>query len=291
MFPSVMLLILFAAAVTEANILSFTVREGDDVTLPCADVFKNQQKCDETSWLFSHDKRENETAKAPSWRLTTAADCSLVIKSVSREDAGRYACRRFNSGQKHLDALVYLSVVFMESHGALGVVFYCSVFRYDTCWHTVQWQYNGSQSDIGTLKSTCSARVTFKTPHVVQKSDFAELLSCNITDNKSKQTLLCDFNSRTSCQKTESQSTQKPQTVSTEEDKVAGLMLRFIIVSVGLSVLILTVVIVNIWARIKGNKPQRVHSVVHNEDIFYSVACEKSTNQDTSVRLHKATTK
>ena len=38
-------------------------------------------------------------AAAQSDRLSVTANCSLVIKKVTHEDAGRYTCRQFISGE------------------------------------------------------------------------------------------------------------------------------------------------------------------------------------------------
>ncbi|XP_059211954.1 uncharacterized protein LOC131990822 isoform X2 [Centropristis striata] len=106
--------------------VTVTARDGDEVTLPCNNVIKNQHKCDQTSWLYSQNTGKateelislgqigkSEIAEAKSNRLSVTADCSLVIKNVTRQDAGLYSCRQFNRAGKLQggDALVDLSVV------------------------------------------------------------------------------------------------------------------------------------------------------------------------------------
>ncbi|KAJ4920754.1 hypothetical protein JOQ06_027769 [Pogonophryne albipinna] len=101
---------------------SFIVRAGDEVTLPCDNVIHDQDECESTTWLFSdsrgsvvglfEDGRIHKEAKAKSDRLSVTEKCSLVIKKVTEEDAGRYCCRQFKSGEEEgSDSVVLLSVV------------------------------------------------------------------------------------------------------------------------------------------------------------------------------------
>uniref|UniRef100_A0A8C9XFJ9 Ig-like domain-containing protein n=1 Tax=Sander lucioperca TaxID=283035 RepID=A0A8C9XFJ9_SANLU len=100
---------------------SFTVRVGDEVTLPCEHVIDGQ-KCNSSTWVFSELEntpivvligRGRIAENAKSDRLSVTEKCSLVIKNVTEEDAGLYTCRQFNkSGQQQgEDALVELSIV------------------------------------------------------------------------------------------------------------------------------------------------------------------------------------
>uniref|UniRef100_A0A3Q3EL73 Ig-like domain-containing protein n=1 Tax=Labrus bergylta TaxID=56723 RepID=A0A3Q3EL73_9LABR len=103
------------------NVPSFTVRVGDDVTLPCGRVTEDQPNCDQITWLFSRDIGKaavelvtngdlSKNAKAKAERLNVSEDCSLVIKNVTPQDVGLYTCRQFRSGEQHgPDAKVSLS--------------------------------------------------------------------------------------------------------------------------------------------------------------------------------------
>ena len=105
--------------------LYFTVRVGDDVTLPCEDVKKDHVKCVNTTWLFTasgnaltlfeHGKI-HENSKSRSDRLSVTEKCSLVIKKVTVEDVGVYTCRQFDQSgrQQGEDVSVKLSVVISE---------------------------------------------------------------------------------------------------------------------------------------------------------------------------------
>ncbi|KAI3364576.1 hypothetical protein L3Q82_011366 [Scortum barcoo] len=120
-----MLLFHFTAA-AEKLLLSFTVRDGDEVTLPCENVIGGQKNCVYTTWLFSRSGNSStveliklgqigERAKSKSDRLSVTANCSLVIKKVTVEDVGQYTCRQFRSGQQQgNDSLVHLSVINMN---------------------------------------------------------------------------------------------------------------------------------------------------------------------------------
>uniref|UniRef100_UPI0037E9B422 T-cell immunoglobulin and mucin domain-containing protein 2-like n=1 Tax=Semicossyphus pulcher TaxID=241346 RepID=UPI0037E9B422 len=114
-------------AAAETEIIPPTVRVGGEVTLSCENVIKDQDNCRRTTWLFSdpggnaaetlfeHGKihRDSEAKKD---RLSVTADCSLVIKKVTEEDAGSYTCRHFSEsgGQIGDDTRVYLSVTRRE---------------------------------------------------------------------------------------------------------------------------------------------------------------------------------
>ncbi len=58
----------------------------------------------------------NEKGNAESERLSVAENCSLVIKRVTAEDAGRYDCLQYSKSghQQASDTWVYLSVITSE---------------------------------------------------------------------------------------------------------------------------------------------------------------------------------
>ncbi|XP_067428010.1 uncharacterized protein [Thunnus thynnus] len=216
---------------------SFTIRDGDEVTLFCENVTTDQDKCNSTVWLFSGSGSTatvalikfgqiGEKAKAKSDRLSVTANCSLVIKKVTVEDAGRYTCRQFKSGQQQgQDPQVDLSVVTMTEHKDTDkVTLRCSVSTYDACRHTVKWLYQGNNvdkdnKDLKTSQSTCSATVSFLTSHDIYTSNY-KFLKCEVTDLYNGKVQLCNFSPQLSCEKPGvAETTTEPETtISTTQE-------------------------------------------------------------------------
>ncbi|XP_054482858.1 uncharacterized protein LOC129115294 [Anoplopoma fimbria] len=199
-----MLQVFSSRAATGQLVLSFTVRDGDEVTLPCTNVLEDHKNCDTTTWNFGHsrsravalvkDGKIGETAKAKSDRLSVLENCSLVIKNVTDEDVGRYICRQYRSGQ-HIrsDAVVHLSVVTMTEHKDTDeVTLICSVSTYGGCRHTVKWLLQGQDvdkdnKDLKTSTSSCRASLMFLTSHDVYTSRY-KTVKCEVTEgDKVKQ--------------------------------------------------------------------------------------------------------
>ncbi|XP_049445753.1 uncharacterized protein LOC125896872 isoform X15 [Epinephelus fuscoguttatus] len=293
-----MLLFKFTAAATEKYSLV-----GDEVTLSCENVTHDQDNCDSATWLFS-DGGNTVTLfeygkiyrEAKSDRLSVTANCSLVIKKVTREDVGCYSCRQFRSGRQVSDSQVHLSVVDMTEHkNSDWVILYCSVWTYEQCPHTVKWLYEGDQNDLETSQSTCVASVTFTTSDYNQKLKYSEFLKCEVTDGHTKEVHQFTFSPPQSSGhdattgatiSTTTTTTESPLTtgnkwtsvtMSTSEvtnnrasennnNQITQGWWRFIVVSVGLAALIISVVTVNIWTRTKGNKTQMDENMEHIEE-------------------------
>ncbi|KAM8725478.1 uncharacterized protein AB9X84_002262 isoform 1-T1 [Acanthopagrus schlegelii] len=286
---------------------SFTVTAGDDVTLTCENVIKPQRQCNSTTWTFSglgskqvvelveHGQiGEDDKAKD---RLSVTEKCSLVIKKVTVEDVGRYICQQYEyrGGPKSSsDSEGYLSVVSMTEHQNHDeVTLICSVWTYGPCRHTVKWLYEGKEVDtdnggVTTSQSLCSASVTFQRTQ--------SLYECKVTDRNKKQ--LFPFRLQSSGKKpgettattttakppttppltatTESSDTSRTKRTSTTsrgaDDASSGPQVgwRCIIVSVGLSALLISVVTVSMWTRTKGNKTQRQENMV-----IFKLKCEQ----------------
>nr|XP_040016947.1 uncharacterized protein LOC120808254 isoform X9 [Gasterosteus aculeatus aculeatus] len=208
----VMLLLLQAAVRGQTPpVPRFLVRAGDDVTLP-----SNQDRCNGSTWLHSRSdpavelvtlgkiKNNALIPEAKTNRLSLTANCSLVIRNVSGEGVGRYTNRHYDEGGKHQgpDGVVSLYVFTMEEkdYGGL-VVFSCFVLRFSECEHTVEWLYDGKQTDVMMSHAACEATVTFKAP-LHQKSKYYKSLRCEVRDNQSGKTLLFEACSQFSSEQT-----------------------------------------------------------------------------------------
>ncbi|XP_044025083.1 uncharacterized protein LOC122863060 isoform X2 [Siniperca chuatsi] len=186
----------FTAA--EKRPLLFTVRVGDEVTLPCDNVTDGERKCDGTEWLFFGSGNTaavdliylgqiGERAKAKADRLSVTASCSLVIKKVTVKDVGYYYCLQLRSEQQQGEGSeVLLSVVTMTEHEDPDkVTLNCSVLTYERCKHTAKWLYEGEDvakdnKDLVTSQSLCRASVSFLTSHYIHTSR-SNFLTCEVT--------------------------------------------------------------------------------------------------------------
>ncbi|KAK1889056.1 Homogentisate 12-dioxygenase [Dissostichus eleginoides] len=90
--------------------------------------------------LFEGGQIHND-AKAKSDRLRVTEKCSLVIKKVTEEDAGRYL-QTDQIRKYHSDSQVYLSVVTMTEHQDNDeVTLHCSVTTYGARRNSGKWLY------------------------------------------------------------------------------------------------------------------------------------------------------
>ncbi|XP_005751951.1 uncharacterized protein LOC102211371 [Pundamilia nyererei] len=271
------LILQFTGAPSGDLSLSFTVRDGDNVTLPCKNVINNHHNCDTTTWLFT-DSRGTPAVelvnlgqikeKANSDRLSVTAECSLVIKKVTAEDVGHYTCRQFrgNPGkQQGPDAVVYLSVVSMTEHKkADEVTLNCSVWTYERCKHKVKWIHisealDRDYSNLKTLESSCSATVTFLNDAYTHIStcDF----NCSVTTEGKKEQLFT-FSAQSSGKEavtaklstTTSATTTSATTLYAPSIPGADQVWPYILVVVILVAVLIVAVKLICLKRLKGNK-------------------------------------
>uniref|UniRef100_UPI0037E8D359 uncharacterized protein isoform X2 n=1 Tax=Semicossyphus pulcher TaxID=241346 RepID=UPI0037E8D359 len=291
-------------------VLHSTVREGDDVTLSCENVIKDQQNCDSTTWKYSKERNiglvelvrvgqiiQNATAKSD--RLSVAENCSLVIKKVTEEDVGRYDCQQFTSGkQQGQNALVYLSVLTMtEQKNGDHVTLNCSVKTQNRCRDKMKWLYDGEDvKDFGqgvrSYQSTCNTSVTFLKFLLINKN--RSKLECEVTvDNKvqlfpfrlspsgedKKQTTTRATIHST---KTTKNSETGLKTTSDDSSNLKDLWWVFVIVAVVVLIAVLIIVVKVIRRkRPKGNKAQSNNDVGLTSDPA-GTQYAAGTSQDTA---------
>nr|XP_040025438.1 uncharacterized protein LOC120813918 [Gasterosteus aculeatus aculeatus] len=259
----------FTEAATEQRL---TVRDGDEVTLPCNSVTEDQNNCDSTEWLFTYSRStpavvlvrngQIEEAKAESDRLSVSQNCSLVMKKVTRGDVGLYLCRQFRPGGQHEDAEVHLSVVSMtEETNRDEVTLRCSVWTYEGCKHTVKWMNGGQDVDkdkeVKTSPSLCSASLSFMTSHFFYTSSFTSL-TCEVTDGDK----VMQFSPSGDKTGEDTTTTSAIREASAEPHRDSTCGWRLVSVSVGLAALIIILVVVNMWIRIKERKTQTEENAV-----------------------------
>ncbi|XP_056283808.1 uncharacterized protein LOC130202352 [Pseudoliparis swirei] len=183
------LVLQFTAAATGQDDHFFTVRDGDEVSLPCRSVIDDHKNCNSTVWIFINTRTDilftegqiDVEAKDKSDRLSVSENCSLVIKKVTDEDAGRYRCR-YLSLRGRYSSLVDLSVVTMTEHkDSEEVTLICSVSTHLRCQHRVKWLIQGPDIiNTTTSQSPCSDNLSFSASHFLPM--ISELLQCEVTD-------------------------------------------------------------------------------------------------------------
>ncbi|XP_047243142.1 uncharacterized protein LOC124881569 [Girardinichthys multiradiatus] len=264
------LLLQFTGALSrnEDLFLFFTVKAGDNVTLPCKNVAAGHRNCDTTVWIYSKLGQTaveliylGQVKQTTSDRLSVSADCSLVLKKVTAEDVGRYTCRQYISGtQSGPDAGVHLSLVKLTEHQNQDrVTLNCSVLTDEQCKHTVKWLFKGKDvnkdnQELKESSSSCSAAFNFQTSHYTLTSRF-NWFSCEVKTRYDKVQLF-NFSSRSS-DRGKTSATTEPTFASPENPVPAEHSTdwwRFLLGSVGLAALIAAVGIINIWTRTKGRK-------------------------------------
>ncbi|XP_067337870.1 uncharacterized protein [Channa argus] len=164
------------------------VRDGDDVTLPCDNVRDDQDKCDRTTWffnvvtLFEHGKIKTGS-NSKSRRLSLTENCSLVIKKVTDEDAGRYSCRQTKPEQQQQDSFVHLSVVSTSTGSYYSSV---TVRKGDDailpCENVID-NYNKCHSTVFLFSSRNSGAVELITHGQINEKFKSKSHSLNVTEN------------------------------------------------------------------------------------------------------------
>ncbi|XP_033986509.1 uncharacterized protein LOC117482514 isoform X2 [Trematomus bernacchii] len=269
-----MLLLHFPAADVKDNFC--IVRVGHKVALPFENVIHDQDECNSTTWLFSDSRssvtlfeygRIHNDAKAKSARMRVEKNCSLVIKKVTEEDAGRYTCTQYISGnQQGHGSYVGLSVVTLTEHQDTDeVTLDCSVSTNGDCRDKVKWLLQGrdvdkDHRDIKTSQSSCSASVTFLTSHF-SNTTRSELFTCEVRDGANVQTF-------------------SPQT--------SGWWWWIIVVIVGVAALTIITVAVIRRKRTQGTDTETDDNVADPEDgvSYASISYTRKSSRKARAHLH-----
>ncbi|XP_023203068.1 uncharacterized protein LOC111611337 isoform X2 [Xiphophorus maculatus] len=313
----------------------FVVRDGDEVTLP-AQCFRNQvQSCNKTTWIFSgqgnttvtlyEDGKIHKDSRIKSDRLSVTANCSLVIKKISVEDVGLYACRQFDSsGHNVAEWVVDLSVVKMtEQKISDETILICSVLKLGGCSHSVKWLYDKKDDEnIRTItppQSACSATVSFTTSPHVSTSKRSELFRCQVKPEGN----IKEFTFRISPPR-EKPGTTRPTKVTTTLTRMKPTkaketiqpttgsyssnsedLWKYVAAAVGSVLLIIIIAAAIRWRKIEGNKTQMNKNTLvpagsqaaggssHNLDdpeggvTYASISYTKKTNRNNKVIDHE----
>ncbi|XP_067428522.1 uncharacterized protein [Thunnus thynnus] len=169
------------------------------------------------------------------------------------------------------------------------VMLSCSVWTYDSCRHRVKWLYEGHNVDenVTISQDDCYGAVRFPTSHLKLKSTSHEIFQCKVTDVYTNKEHLFTFSPPSSGEDNKSAETTKSTPTTNDTPTKQQVWLRFIIVSVGLTALIIFVS-VNIWTRTKVNKSQMDDNAVHNDEDEDegTVDYENDGEPSATVRLH-----
>ncbi|XP_024149231.1 uncharacterized protein LOC112159418 isoform X1 [Oryzias melastigma] len=124
-FTSLLFPLILTWMLTFTDVQTFreeTVRVGDEVTLKCENANDFSDGCYRIIWIYSQSTKSTFTlfengkihkdVGSKSDRLSLTEKCSLFIKKITDEDAGRYTCRQFNtSGHMETDFDLELTVI------------------------------------------------------------------------------------------------------------------------------------------------------------------------------------
>lgn len=94
-----LLFLLSLGLAVSAGFKAQSVTEGEDVVLPCATLPTDKSDCPNTRWVRMKNRRVTVLRRRQGWTaegVSLGQNCSLVLKKVTAEQAGRYKCQDFD---------------------------------------------------------------------------------------------------------------------------------------------------------------------------------------------------
>ncbi|XP_029966855.1 uncharacterized protein LOC115402437 isoform X7 [Salarias fasciatus] len=295
---------LYFLLMLHVTVAAVVQRAGEDVTLTCEHELEGQRDCNGTIWNYGHGRAASfdlveigkieNNGEIESERLRVTANCSLIIKKVTVQDVGHYYCEQYKSDDSKNHILVHWSVVHLsvativtEQEVDDEETLKCFVMSSEeNCEQEVKWMIKDQDIDeensqIKTEKNECSATVTLKKSHYLHPQ--THFLSCEVTDWTGEK---LRFSPRPSG---DTKSTVKPETLSKSTTTgTSGAsadpqgLSRNLAVSLGLAALVLCVVTVNMWARIKEQQIQKDGTTAYKAEFYFIPPDHQKNEAETS---------
>ncbi|XP_060928569.1 uncharacterized protein LOC133002998 [Limanda limanda] len=199
-----LILVLIPFTVIADQDSSIYIRAGAEVTLPCGIVRDDHVNCGATDWFFNDSENPGSAylfvkgqlnrfviSKSKAGRLRLAANCSLVIREVTAEDAGQYICSHSDQiNERHVFFIYVVSVT--EHERTDEVTLSCSVSTFARFGLTVKWLFMNMDMDennkeLKTSESYSSANVSFSKSHSVYKMKNYSSLICKVKDKYTEE--------------------------------------------------------------------------------------------------------
>ncbi|KAM8725178.1 uncharacterized protein AB9X84_002055 [Acanthopagrus schlegelii] len=188
-------------------------RAGHDATLSCGRASSSDPTCSHVDWFFDRDQTQSVTEvsggkvkldSVRAVRLSLDTSCSLIIKNITAEDAGRYSCRQGNN--PHTDISTYLSVLTIspsppdaDPKRDAEVTLECSLFRHIHLHHcpqiSIRWMDETRTVLLGEGEGykfhgqkNCVSSLTVK-----RQSGHNRRYTCQVVDKKNNVEIEADY--------------------------------------------------------------------------------------------------
>ncbi|KAM8725446.1 uncharacterized protein AB9X84_002242 isoform 2-T2 [Acanthopagrus schlegelii] len=182
--------------------------------LSCGRESSSDPTCSHVEWFFDRDRTQSITEvsggkvkldSVRAVRLTLDTSCSLIIKNITAEDAGRYTCRQGEYGH-HTDISTYLSVLTIspsppdaDPKRDAEVTLECSLFRHIDLHHcpqiSIRWMDETRTVLLGEGEGykfhgqkNCVSSLTVK-----RQSGHNRRYTCQVVDEKNNVEIEADY--------------------------------------------------------------------------------------------------